>query len=168
MTEIHPFEPFVPSGSTKLILGSFPGKESTQTKRENDWFYCAARNQFWKILEIVFDRDLSNKKYKQQLFKNSNIAITDILLSCQRRDNKNSDENLINKKYNKEAINEILTKNNIKKILFTSKGVHKEFVDNFDIPVEVDLVVLPSPSPVYRRLNLQEKAKIYKDYLTQE
>jgi hypoxanthine-DNA glycosylase len=165
MTEQHPFEPFIPDGSTKLILGSFPGKESTQSKRDNDWFYCAARNQFWQILEIVFGRDLSHKKDKQELFKNNNIAITDILFSCQRRDNKNSDENLINKEYNKKAINEILANKSIKKILFTSKGVHREFIENFKIPEQVDLIVLPSPSPIYRRLNLQEKAKIYKDYL---
>jgi hypoxanthine-DNA glycosylase len=168
MTEQHPFEPFIPEDSTRLILGSFPGKESTQSKRENDWFYCAARNQFWKILEIVFDRDLSDKKNKQKLFKYNNIAITDILLSCQRSENKNSDENLINKEYNKKAINEILTTKNIKQILFTGKGVHKEFIENFEYPKHLDLVVLPSPSPVYRRLNLQDKAKIYKDYFTKE
>lgn len=168
MTERHPFEPFVPEGSTRLILGSFPGKESTQTNRDNDWFYCAGRNQFWKILEIVFERDLSSKEDKQKLFTDHKIAITDILLSCERKDNKNSDENLINKKYNREAIHQILSNKSIRKIFFTSKGVHKEFIENFEIPEYVELVVLPTPSPVYRRLNLQEKAEIYKDYLTQQ
>jgi hypoxanthine-DNA glycosylase len=97
MKETHPFQPFAPIGSKKLILGSFPGKESTQITRENDWFYGAARNQFWKILEIVFGKDLSDKNDKQELFKENKIAITDILLSCERRENNNSDDNLINK-----------------------------------------------------------------------
>jgi hypoxanthine-DNA glycosylase len=167
MREHHPFEPFAPKGSTKLILGSFPGKESTQNKRVNDWFYCASRNQFWKILEIVFEKDLSNKNDKQELFIDNKLAITDILLSCERRDNKNADKNLINKEYNKDVITEILTRNEIRKILFTSKNVHREFVDNFDVTGQIELVVLPSPSPIYRRLSLQEKAKIYKYYLTQ-
>ena len=168
MTEQHPFEPFIPEGSTSLILGSFPGKESTQTKRDDDWFYCAGRNQFWKIFEIVFGRDLSSKEDKQKLFRDHKIAITDILLSCERKDNKNSDENLINKEYNKETIHEILLNKSIKKIFFTSKGVHREFVENFEIPEHIDLVVLPSPSPVYRRLNLQGKAEIYQDYFAQQ
>jgi hypoxanthine-DNA glycosylase len=168
MKETHPFQPFAPIGSTKLILGSFPGKESTQITRENDWFYGAARNQFWKILEIVFDKELSHQNDKQELFQENKIAITDILLSCERRENKNSDDNLINKEYNLNAVKEILSKNPIKTILFTSKAVHKEFLANFPIPDHIELVVLPSPSPIFRRLNLQGKAEIYKAFFTKE
>lgn len=168
MKEQHPFEPFIPENSTKLVLGSFPGKESTQSKRENDWFYCAARNQFWKILETVFDKNLSTKEAKQKLFEENKIAITDILYSCTRRDNKNSDENLINKEYNKRAIKEILTSQNIKTILFTSKSVHKEFIENFEFPKHLNLVILPSPSPIFRRLDLEEKSKVYKEHFTKQ
>jgi hypoxanthine-DNA glycosylase len=167
MTEQHPFKPFVPERSETLILGSFPGRESTQKTRENDWFYCANRNQFWKILEIIFAKDLSSIEKKQQLFSGNRIAITDILLSCERQDNKNSDNNLINKKYNNEAISAILFENPIKQILFTSKGVYQEFLENFDKPKDVKLIILPSPSPIYRRLNIADKAIEYKKYLLQ-
>lgn len=165
MIEIHPFAPFVPAYSKTLILGSFPGKESTQIKREDDWFYCAKRNQFWKILQIVFNRDLTTTTDKKKLFEENQIAITDILLSCERQNNLNSDENLINKTYNQKAISSILATKPIERILFTSKGVYKEFVKHFDIPKDIVLIVLPSPSPIFRRLKIDEKAAIYQQYL---
>ena len=134
MIEKHPFDPFVPELCDILILGSFPGKESTQNTRENDWFYGANRNQFWKILELVYGIILENKSDKQNLLANNKIAITDIILSCERAGNSNSDKNLVNKKYNIEQINKILKDKTIRKILFTSKGVYKEYHEHFEIP----------------------------------
>lgn len=163
--ELHPFQPFVPNGSRILILGSFPGKESTQTVRADDWFYGATRNQFWKILEIVFNQKLSSKKDKQELFRQNKIAITDIILSCERGKNTNLDSNLINKTYNQDAVNEIVARNPIEKILFTSKGVQREFLEHFEIPQKIELIALPSPSPIYRKLSLGEKAEEYKRIL---
>ncbi|MGB4774634.1 MAG: DNA-deoxyinosine glycosylase [Daejeonella sp.] len=165
MIEYHPFKPFIPESSNTLIIGSFPGKQSTQKPKDKDWFYSASRNQFWKILEIVFEKNLSSFNDKQQILRENKIAITDIILSCERKENKNSDVNLINKKYNQEAIDLILTKNPISKILFTSKGVYQEFLENFNKPRNVELIVLPSPSPIYRRLNLKDKAVEYKKFL---
>jgi len=164
MIEKHPFEPFVPEQSEILILGSFPGKESTQEKRDDDWFYGANRNQFWKIIELVYEKELKTKANKQSLFKNLKIAITDIIESCERKDNKNSDKNLFNKKYNGE-IEKILNKHQIKRILFTSKTVYHEFLENFNKPKNAELIVLPSPSPIYRRLSLQDKTQEYKKHL---
>jgi hypoxanthine-DNA glycosylase len=164
MKEKHPFKPFVPEQSEILILGSFPGKESTQENRENDWFYGANRNQFWKILELIYNFDLSSKERKQNLLRKLKIAITDIIASCERNENKNSDRNLINKDYNKAILN-IIRSQPIKKILFTSKGVYLEFLENFDKPSDTELIVLPSPSPIYRRLSLNDKAQEYKKHL---
>jgi len=164
MRENHPFAAFVPESSQVLILGSFPGKESTQEKRDNDWFYGANRNQFWKILELVYDLKLPEKKDRQQLFEKAKIGIADIISACERKDNSNSDKNLINKAYN-TGILKILKANPISKILFTSKNVYKEFTANFDVSEAVELVVLPSPSPIYRRLSLQDKASEYKKHL---
>lgn len=163
MIEKHPFEDFIPDSCELLILGSFPGKQSTQIKSEDDWFYGAKRNQFWKIIELVYDADLTLKVDKQNLFKNLKIGITDIISSCERKENKNTDNNLINKLYNKKIIH-ILETNPIKKVLFTSKNVFKEFTENFEKPKGVELVALPSPSPIYRRLNLQDKAIEYKKH----
>ncbi len=163
MIEKHPFENFIPDSCELLILGSFLGKESTQAKREDDWFYGANRNQFWKIIELIYNSNFNNKIEKQNLFNNLKIGITDIISSCERKENNNSDNNLTNKTYNNKIV-DILSTYPIKKVLFTSKNVYKEFSENFKKPKGVELVVLPSPSPIYRRLNLNDKASEYKKY----
>jgi hypoxanthine-DNA glycosylase len=163
MIEKHPFEAFIPLDCRVLVIGSFPGKESTQLPRENDWFYGANRNQFWKILEFVYQRDLKTKKEKQELFEEMGIGITDIISACERSDNKNSDSNLTNKVYN-FMISEILNTKKIEKVLFTGKGVYSEFIENFDQNDDIKLIVLPSPSPIFRRLSFQDKVEEYKKH----
>jgi G:T/U-mismatch repair DNA glycosylase len=108
-SEIHPFEPYVPSNSRILLLGSFPGREQTQNKiGEDDWFYGASRNQFWKILERVFQTQLFTKSDKQLLFSRQGIAITDLFLEINRSAASNGDEHLRVMQYNTLAISQIL------------------------------------------------------------
>ncbi len=163
MIEKHPFPPFIPQNCEILVIGSFPGKESTQEKRKDDWFYGAKRNQFWKLLENVYELELKTKDDKKKLFEKVKIGIADIIESCERNKNSNTDSNLINKVYNSKLA-QIIATNPIDKILFTSKGVKKEFCKHFIVPENIDLITLPSPSPIYRRMNFEEKAKSYKTY----
>lgn len=162
--EAHPFEPFVPSNATILILGSFPGKEHTQSKAgEEAWYYGAKRNQFWKILSAVYGRDLSNVVSKKNLFEKYGIAITDIFLELKRLEDSNLDTNLEIVKYNDTAIQQILDKHQIKSIFFTSKFVENHFKKRF--PSILIGEYLPSPSPRYARLTLEQKIEKYKNML---
>jgi hypoxanthine-DNA glycosylase len=159
--ETHPFEAFVPKNIKYLIVGSFPGKEQTQCDiSEGQWFYGAPRNQFWKILELVYDRELRTRKEKQQLFESKGIGITDVIKTCVRKSGTNLDENLDIKEYNKETIDKILKKH-YPKVLFTSRFVEKEFKRLFPDYKNTD--ILPSPSPRYFKLSIRDKAKIYKE-----
>lgn len=161
--ETHPFEAFVPKNIKCLIVGSFPGKEQTGIQLdETHWFYGAPRNQFWKILEIVYERELKNRKQKQQLFEEAGIGITDVIKSCVRTLGTNLDENLDVREYNKEAIEKILKKHQ-PKVLFTSRFVERELKKLFPRYTNTDL--LPSPSPRYFRLRIEDKARIYKEKL---
>src|SRR5690348_8973070 len=102
--EKHPFEAFIPEKIKCLIVGSFPGKEQTQSELdETHWFYGAPRNQLWKILEIVYKRKLNNRKEKQQLFEEAGIGMTDVIKSCVRTQGTNLDENLEIREYNKDV-----------------------------------------------------------------
>lgn len=165
-TETHPFEPFVPQNATTLILGSFPGREQTQNQPDEDqWFYGAKRNQFWKIISSVYDVQLSSKDDKQKLFEKHGIGITDIFLEVRRKDNSNSDSNLEIIKYNNEIIGEIIKNPKIKSIFFTSKFVESNFCKLF--PTVKIGESLPSPSPIYRRMTMEEKISHYKSKLPQ-
>lgn len=163
--EPHPFPPFVPKNPRILILGSFPGRESTQEKREDDWYYGAKRNQFWKIISAVYNKNLPTKDSKKGLFEQLGIAITDIIASCIRKHGNNKDKNLHVARYNKDAINLILSNESLKEILFTSIWVKEEFEKNIEPDLKrknIIKTVLPSPSPIYRRLKFEEKVERYK------
>lgn len=161
--EIHPFEAFVPQKIKCLIVGSFPGKEQTQSVLdETHWFYGAPRNQLWKILEVVYATELKTRKQKQQLFEQAGIGMTDVIKSCLRKAGTNLDENLVIKEYNKNTIEKIL-KRHQPKVLFTSRFVEKEFKKLFPDYNNTD--ILPSPSPRYFKLSIGDKAKIYKEKL---
>ena len=159
--EKHPFAPFIPDNVTTLILGSFPGREQTQTIPDNEqWFYGAKRNQFWKIISAVYNTDLQSKKDKQDLFRKYGIGITDILLQVRRKNNSNLDNNLEIIDYNWIAIKEILQNHKIKSIFFTSKYVETHFNKLF--PEIKYAEYLPSPSPRYARMSKAEKINYYK------
>jgi hypoxanthine-DNA glycosylase len=164
-TEIHPFGAFVPETIRCLIVGSFPGKEQTRgVVDDRQWFYGAPRNQFWKIMELVYKKELRTRQQKQSLFKDAGIGITDLVKSCIRTKGTNLDENLDIKEYNTEIIAAILQKNQ-PAVLFTSRFVERVFKKLF--PTYSNTDILPSPSPRYYRLSIEDKARIYKNKLPQ-
>jgi len=161
--ERHPFGAFVPERMKVLILGSFPGKEQTRGGMdENAWFYGAPLNQFWRIMAKAYGRELKTKAVKQQLLEEAGIGITDIFTSIIRTNGSNLDENLQIEEYNWEVIENILKKHR-PGVLCTSRFVEKEFKKQFPAYPAVD--VLPSPSPRYFKLTIEQKAEIYKKKL---
>jgi hypoxanthine-DNA glycosylase len=159
LIEIHPHKTFIPQHLKCLILGSFPGKDQTGSfVDETKWFYGTPRNQFWKIMELVYEMELKTKRQKQELFEKAGIGITDIIRSCIRTKGTNLDENLEIVDYNIEAIEAVLQQWR-PKVLFTSRFVEKLFRKFFPDYEEIDL--LPSPSPRYFKLSIGEKASIY-------
>lgn len=166
MIETHPFGSFVPPNTKYLILGSFTGKI---VGNSYDWFYGTPRNQFWPILSVVYGFKLDTRAEKQNLFNRLEIAITDIILSCERRADNNLDMNLINIVYNTKAIEEILKRFRIKRIFFSSRFVETRFKRDFKALVQafptIELVTLPSPSPRYAAMSKDEKIKKYKQLL---
>ena len=161
--ENHPFTAFIPAKTKCLILGSFPGKEQTKGGLDdNAWFYGAPLNQLWRILEKVYGRELKTKEAKQKLFNEAGIGITDIFRSVVRKLGSNLDNNLVIVAYNKDEIERIL--NEFRPAVYcTSRFVEKEFKKMFPSYVHVD--VLPSPSPRYFRITIDQKAEIYKKKL---
>ncbi|HEY1113198.1 MAG TPA: uracil-DNA glycosylase family protein [Chitinophagaceae bacterium] len=164
LIESHPFEAFVPKGIEYLLVGSFPGREHTQSPvPDHQWFYGARRNQFWKILEMVYDRELTNRANKEALFTELRMGITDVIRRAVRLQNTNLDQNLNIIEYNHDRIGAILEEKSLKKVFFTSRFVEKVFKKEF--PDYPQTEVLPSPSPRYATLSLARKAAIYKEKL---
>lgn len=165
MLEKHPFGAFVPDNAKYLLLGSFTAKP----KDGYEWFYANGRNQFWPIMEEVYVLPLKTKKAQQELFIKLRMAISDIILECERVKNSNLDINLKNIVFNTQALTEILAKNEIKTIFFSSKFVENLFLRHFKDLIQkhpqVELVTLPSPSPRYAMITKAQKVSRYKQLL---
>ncbi len=166
MKERHPFGNFVPKNTQYLFLGSFTGK---LTDKSYDWFFGSKRSQFWPILEQVYNLELKTKEQKQKLFRSLGLAITDIILECERKLDSNLDNNLINMVFNTTAITKIIRENKIRCIYFSSRFAEKLFRKNLKkIILEkpgVELITLPSPSPRYAAMSKQKKIEKYKELL---
>ena len=91
------------------------------------------------------------------------MGIADIILKATRKNNTNSDTDLDIIELNDIAIRKVLESNAISTIFFTSKFVEKLFKKVF--PQISNTIALPSPSPRFARMTLQEKINIYKRYL---
>ena len=54
MTELHPFEPFLPDDARILFLGSFPPQEKRWSM---PFFYPNWTNDFWRVMGLLFHDD---------------------------------------------------------------------------------------------------------------
>ncbi len=173
MIETHPFDLFIPANTKYLILGSFSGRQAVKgtayTYEAYDWYYGTKMNQFWPIMERVYGIPLKSRENKQELLESLGIGIADIISSCERKQGNNSDSNLINIVFACKDIQQIFANNNIEKVFFTSRFVEKKFKKVFNSIVEenpsTELITLPSPSPRYVRVSLEEKVRRYKEVL---
>jgi hypoxanthine-DNA glycosylase len=171
MIEFHPFAAFIPEDAEYLLLGSFPGRLPLEGEELDgfDWYYGTKRNQFWSIMEQVYDRKLPTKDDKQQLFTDLKMAMSDVIASCERKNGTNLDENLQKISYNSYEIVPIIREKQLKTIFFTSHFAHKLFRAGFSKILQkhpdIKLITLPSPSPSYAELTKSEKVAKYKELL---
>lgn len=167
MKEKHLFGDFVPGNSEYMILGSFTAKNNTDSTYT--WFYGKKVNQFWPIIEKVYNLKLETVEKRKALFIKLKIALADQIMECERSKNNSSDNNLINCKYNLKSIKKIIENKNIKKIFFSSRyseNIFKKYlIKSIQMPSYVQLITLPSPSPRYARISINEKVEVYKKNL---
>ncbi|GAB6073798.1 DNA-deoxyinosine glycosylase [Nautilia lithotrophica] len=162
---IHPFEPIIFPNSNILILGTFPSIKSF----ENEFYYSHPRNQFWDILATIFnDKKPLSKEEKINFLKKHKIALWDAVCECIRKEGNSRDDNL---EIIKPCDIENLLKKypNIKKVAVTSrtaeKVIKKHFKNSSFSILNSQLTYLPSPSPLNARMNIKQKAEIWKKLL---
>ena len=159
---VHPFKPIIFENSEILILGTFPSIKSF----ENNFYYSHPKNQFWDILAIIFnDKKPISTEEKVEFLKKYKLALWDSICECKRIKGNSRDDNL--EVIKPCPIDELLKKYpNIKKIAVTSRLAEKVIKKHFSfLTFHFSLIYLPSPSPLNARLNLEKKAKIWKELL---
>lgn len=85
---IFGFGPVVSSNSKVLILGSMPGVTSLQEHQ----YYAYPRNHFWRIIFSVFNSNyLDDYQQRLEFIINNNLALWDVLKTCDRKGSLDSD-----------------------------------------------------------------------------
>ncbi|MDE6758959.1 MAG: DNA-deoxyinosine glycosylase [Clostridia bacterium] len=134
---IYSFEPIFDENSKVLILGSMASVKSL----EKGFYYMHPRNRFWTtIAQVVGDPVPESIKGKRDWLLAHNIALMDIIHSCNRNGSLDSD------------IKDVIP-NDIKNVLKTAKiqaiycnGRKSYEIANKTYP-DVDFNYLPSTSP---------------------
>ena len=161
--EYHPFGHFIPENVQYLVVGTFPGRlYSQRTAAENEAdafaFSYGGRNQFWRIMEKIYARELPNRETKKLLFNDLNIGLLDLIHACRRKKQSNLDTDLMDIIWNKPQFELIFKEKDIKNVFCTGKGVAHIFQKWFP---KVSCIILPSPSPLYASMRFDEKVDFY-------
>ena len=157
MAEIleHPFDAIVDENSKVLILGSFPSLKSF----EQNFYYAHPRNQFWPIMEELFEVTLKSNEEKRAFALKHGIAMWDTYGSLSREAGNSSDRNLKDLKPN-DFESFFKRYPNIKHIFFTGRKAeqgYKKYFSDINIPT----TLLPSTSPAYAAMKREEKVRHY-------
>ncbi len=161
MRQYHEIQPIYNKESKILILGSFPSIKSRQMK----FYYSHPKNQFWPILQEIFNEKIKNDPASRTEFVlKHNIALWDVIASCDILSSK--DSSIKNIKVN--DINKIVNNSRIKAIFTTGKKATELYEKYLYHITKIKSIYLPSTSPVYQSMKLDEKIKKYeiiKSYL---
>ena len=140
-TSNHPFNPYIPEGATKLIIGTIPPPRfcsTTPELKEEDvfFYYGSCDNSFWPLVGKAINKEftytnseLSITEIKKTL-RSMNMGITDIIKSCIHEDGKATDDNL--KDIKDKDIEDLLKENTqIDTLIYTSEFVKKLINNHF-------------------------------------
>ncbi len=158
MRVLHTLKPIFDENSKILILGSLPSVIS----REKNFYYANPTNRFWMILENIFNVKLNTPEEKEKFLLKNNIALWDVIKSC---DIKGSSDSFI-KDVKVNNIKEIIKNSKIKYIFCTGKTSYNLF--NKYIKVNIPVSYLPSPSSANAKMKLNDlinEYKVIKKYL---
>ena len=153
---VHPLKPIYDKNSKVLILGSFPSVVS----RNVGFYYGNKTNRFWKILEILFDEEIIDKK---EFCLNHHIALWDVIYSCKIHGS--SDSSISDVQVN--DINSLISKTNIE-VIFTTGSKANSIYTKYINDVSIKQIALPSTSSANARIKLEDLVNSYsviKEYL---
>lgn len=146
---MHPIPPLFWGNSRVLILGSFPSVKS----REQAFFYGHPQNRFWKVISAVFEKDIPQSvPEKEQLIKECNLALWDVIASCEIT---GSDDSSI-KNVVANDISEILKNSKVDRIFVNGKTAEKYYIKYIEPKINIKAVCLPSTSPANAAYSLDK------------
>lgn len=160
---IRGFPALVNMDSKVLVLGSAPSQDSLKKHQ----YYGHDRNTFWLIIGSLFGaQELTTYEQKVALLLTQGIAVWDVLQSCQR-------EGSLDAKINPQTITvndfNIFFKTYplVRTVFFNGQAAEKIFQRRVlpELAYGLDYYRLPSTSPAYAAMTLNEKKKQWQQIL---
>ncbi len=145
---VHPLAPVYDRSSRILILGSFP---SVQSRRMN-FYYAHPQNRFWKVLSVLFNEDISDRK---QFCLDHHIALWDVIESCTITGS--SDASIRDVKVN--DIGRLLETTAVRTVFTTGSAADRLYRKY--INVSCPQIALPSTSAANAAMRLDDLVKAY-------
>lgn len=148
----HTFEPIFDKNSRVIILGTMPSVKS----REAGFYYMNPQNIFWKtlsdILKCSFPVSIPDKK---DMLLNHNIAIWDVLQSCEIEGS--LDSTIKNPVPN--DLSEIFITAKIKAVFTNGKKATSLYKKYCKAMLGLESIYLPSTSPANKAISYDEIRK---------
>ena len=163
MFECTGFSPILAQHPKVLILGTMPSVVSL----DKAFYYAHPRNAFWPIIESFMGHALPTIQDKKRACHQLNISLWDVLQTCQRQGSLDS------------AIQTPVANNfaalleqtpQLKTIAFNGKAAEKlfkkEVLSQQSLPCDLNFISLPSTSPAYAAITLEEKRLLWQEKLS--
>lgn len=148
-TIVHPLEPCFTKESKILILGSFPSVKT----REYGFFYGHPQNRFWRVMEILFNEELSNDiDERKDFLSRQKIALYDSIYQCDIIGS--SDASIKNAQ--PSDLKEIIVGADIKEVFLNGATSYKYYKKYHEKDLGLEGVKLPSTSPANARYSLDD------------
>jgi hypoxanthine-DNA glycosylase len=149
----YSFAPISEKNATILILGTMPGEQSLALQQ----YYGHARNNFWKIIFRLFEREISTDYQERiKLLKQNKIALWDVLEACER---KGSLDSAIKMEVANDFKSFLKQHPDIKHIYFNGQKAAAFFKKYVPISEGYSFATLPSTSPANAGKTFEDKLK---------
>jgi len=157
------FKPIIASDAKILILGSMPSTTSIDLQQ----YYAHPRNAFWQIMSALLN-DNPEQSYSSRIkwLMINKIAVWDVLQHCQRTGSLDANINFTTAKNN--DFNHLYSDHpSIKHVFFNGKLAEKHYKQHILPTLDkqytyLDYHYLPSTSPAYAALKLEQKIEAWK------
>ena len=146
----HTFGPVYDSESRILILGSFPSVKS----REISFYYGHPQNRFWKLLSLLFNEEIEDKK---TFLLKHHIALFDVIESCDIIGS--SDTSIRNVKPNDLSL--IINNSKIETVYLNGSKAYELYKKYCADKYDIDAIKLPSTSPANATYSIE---KLYNEW----
>ncbi len=157
------FSPVLAQDPKVLILGTMPSVVSL----DKAFYYAHPRNAFWPIIESFIGHALLSIQDKKSACDQLGISLWDVLQTCQRQ---GSLDSAIQSPVANDFTALFRESPQLKTIAFNGKAAEKlfkkEVLPQQSLPCDLNFISLPSTSPAYAVITLEEKRLLWQEKLS--